>query len=186
MTSVVWSGIVGMAAVTAALQTGSLSLFGFGADAVVDAVASVALVWRFLVEAREPERAARVEQIAERVLGGVLISLAVYLAVASIRSLAIGSHPEAAFANIVLLVASVVVLPPLALAKNRLALRMGSGALRADSILTGFAALLAMISLLSLAASESLGIWWADAVAAMVVAVLVFREGWGTVRMRAT
>ena len=61
-----------------------------------------------------------------------------------------------------------------------------SGALRADSILTAVAALLALISLASLAASDALGLWWADAVAALVVGVIVVREGWSSLRATAT
>ena len=83
-----------------------------------------------------------------------------------------------------LLLASVVALPPLALAKHRVASLLGSGALRADSILTGVAALLALISLVSLAAAEAFGLWWADAVGALVVAAIVLREGWGSLALR--
>ena len=179
--SIGWSAIVGAIAVYAALVSGSLSLLGFGGDAVLDAVVSVALVWRFVVEARQPERAARVERMAEGAVGLALIALAVYLLVASIRSLAEGDHPEATVAGMVLLVASVVVLPPLAVAKARVAAVLGSGALRADSILTGVAALLAAISLASLAGATAFGLWWADAVAALVVAAVLAREGWTSV-----
>ena len=88
--------------------------------------------------------------------------------------------------GLTLLVASVVLLPPLAVAKRRVAARLGSGALRADSILTAVAAVLAAISLASLAASEALGVRWADAVAALIVAAIVFREGWSSLRATAT
>ena len=175
--SVVWNGIAGSAAAFVALGTGSLSLLGFGVDAVIDSIASVALIWRFRVESAQPVRAARVEKMAERIVGVALILLAVYLVVVSIRALATQSHPEASFASIALLVASVIVLPPLARAKYVVARRLGSGALRLDSILTGVAALLAAISLASLAASDMFGLWWADAIAAIVVALILAREG---------
>lgn len=184
--SIAWSGVVGSIAVYVALMTGSLSLLGFGADAVIDAVASVVLVWRFMVETRQPHRADRVEQAAERAVGLALIALAVYLALGALRVLVLGGHPETSTMALVLLIASVVVLPPLALAKNRVAASLKSGALRADSILTAVAALLALISLISLAASEALGLWWADAVAALIVGAIVVREGWSSLRATAT
>jgi divalent metal cation (Fe/Co/Zn/Cd) transporter len=180
--SILWSGIVGALAVYAALASGSLTLLGFGVDAVIDAVASSVLIWRFLVEKREPERAARVEHVAERVVGIALIALAVYLVVGALRALSLQAHPETSVESLALLIASVVVLPPLAVAKNRVARRLGSGALRLDSILTAVAASLAAISLVSLAASDALGLWWADAVAAVVVAAIIAREGWGSLR----
>jgi divalent metal cation (Fe/Co/Zn/Cd) transporter len=178
--SIAWSGVVGSIAIYAALSTGSLSLLGFGVDAVIDALASVTLVWRFTMEGRQPTRAAQVERIAERVVGMALVALALYLVAASLRSLAMQAHPEASRESLAVLIASLVVLPPLALAKYRVAAALRSGALRADSVLTGVAALLAVISLASLGVSESLGFWWADAVAALVVAVVVVREGWGS------
>ena len=175
--SMAWNGVAGSAAAVVALGTGSLSLLGFGIDAVIDSIASVALIWRFAVEAGQPARAARVERMAERVVGVALILLAVYLLVSSIRALATQSHPDASLASVALLVASVIVLPPLARAKYVVARRLGSGALRLDSILTAVAAILAAISLGSLAASDMLGLWWADAVAAIVVALILAREG---------
>ena len=184
--SIVWSGVVGSIAVSVALASASLSLLGFGADAVIDAVASVVLVWRFMVEARQPHRADRVEQAAERAVGLALIALAVYLVLGALRVLAVGGQPETSTLGMALLVASVLVLPPLAVAKNRVATRLASGALRADSILTAVAAVLAAISLASLAASDALGLWWADAVAALVVSVIVVREGWSSLRTTAT
>ena len=181
--SIAWNGAAGSGAIYAALASGSLSLLGFGFDAVIDSVASVALVWRFTIESRQPERAAQVERTAERLVGIALIALALYLAVSSVRSLAAQAHPESSSASLVLLVASVVVLPPLAIAKNRVAAQLGSGALRADSILTAVAAVLAAISLASLAASDVLGLWWADAIAALIVSAIIVREGWQSLRV---
>ena len=184
--SIVWSGVVGSIAVYAALVIGSLSLLGFGADAVIDSVASVVLVWRFSVEARQPHRAERVETAAERVVGLALIALALYLAFGAVRALMAQAHPETSLLSVVLLLASVVVLPPLAIAKYRVAARLGSGALRADSIPTAVAAILAGIGLASLVASQTFGLWWADAIAALVVGVIVLREGWSSLNLAAT
>jgi divalent metal cation (Fe/Co/Zn/Cd) transporter len=181
--SIAWSGVVGSIAIWAALASGSLSLLGFGADALIDASASAALVWRFAVEARQPERAARVERAAERVVGWALVVLAVYLIASSVRSLAVQSHPEVSTASLVLLVASAAVLPPLALTKYRVAAQLGSGALRADSLLTAAAALLALISLASLVTTDALGFWWADAVGALIVGAVILREGWSSLAL---
>jgi divalent metal cation (Fe/Co/Zn/Cd) transporter len=181
--SIAWSGVAGAVAV---LASGSLSLLGFGADAVIDSIASVVLVWRFTVEARQPQRADRVERAAERVVGLALIALAVYLAFGASRALAAQSHPETSFVSLGLLLASAIVLPPLAAAKYRVAARLASGALRADSILTAVAAVLAVISLASLAAAQALGLWWADAIAALMVGVIVLREGWSSLGVAAT
>ncbi len=182
--SIAWSAGVGSFAVYSALASGSLSLLGFGADAVIDSVASVVLIWRFLMESRVPASAVRVERLAERAVGLALIVLALYLAVGALRALVAQAHPETSLASLALLIASVAVLPPLAIGKFRVAARLGSGALRADSILTAVAAVLAAISLASLAASQAFGFWWADAIAALFVAAIVVREGWVSLGLR--
>jgi len=184
--SIVWSGVAGSIAVYAALVGGSLSLLGFGVDAVIDSVASVVLVWRFSVEVRQPHRAERVETAAERVVGIALIALALYLTFGAVRALIAATYPETSLIGVGLLLASMVVLPPLAVAKYRVAARLVSGALRADSILTAIAAILAAISLGGLAAVQAFGLWWADAFAALIVAVIVLREGWSSLSLAAT
>ena len=82
--SVFWSGIAGALAFVLAIATGSLSLFGFGVDAVIDSMASIALIWRFRDEGRNPARAIRVEHLAERIVGGVLLTAALALGVGAI------------------------------------------------------------------------------------------------------
>ncbi len=180
--SIVINGIAGGTAVVVGLTSGSLSLLGFGFDAAIDSAASVALVWRFRIEARQPHRAERVERIAESIVGAVLLVLAAYLAISALRALISDAHPEGTMVGTVVLLFSVAVLPPLALAKYRVANILASGALRADSILTGIAALLALISLIGLGLSEAFGLTWADAVGALVVSVILVREGWGSLQ----
>ena len=175
--SIVLGAAMGISGVVAALTSGSLSLLGFGFDAAVDSAASVALVWRFAIEARQPHRAERVEKIAEALLGIVLLIVAAYLGVSAIRALINLAHPESSVAGFVLLITSVVALTPLAIAKYRTATALESRALRADSILTGIAALLAAISLISLGLSTAFGLTWADAIGALIVALVLVREG---------
>lgn len=184
--SIVLNGVLGGIAVVVGLATDSVSLLGFGLDAAIDSIASVVLVWRFRTEVREPHRAERIEQSAERAVGFVLLGVAVYLALTAINALANGAHPEASAIRTVLLVIAVIALPPLAIAKNRTARDLGSGALRADSILTAIAALLALIGLGSLVLDQVAGVTWADAVGALIIAVIVAREGWSSVQAAKT
>lgn len=181
--SIVINGLAGGSAVIVGLASGSLSLLGFGFDAAIDSAASVALVWRFMIEKREPHRAERVEKVAEAIVGAVLIVLALYLGINAARALATNAHPEVTAVGTGLLIFSVVVLPPLAFAKFRVARSLASGALRADSVLTGVAALLALISLTGIALVEAFGFTWADAVGALIVSVVLLREGIGSLQV---
>ena len=180
--SVALSGLFGGAAVVVALATGRLSLLGFGFDAVMDSIASIVLIWRFRIEREEPGLGSGVERAAETAVGVVLVALAVVLAGGAIRALASGTHAEVTTIGLAISVASVVLLPPLAIAKRHTAHRLGSRALRADAILTGIAAAIAAVSLLGVVATEVFGITAADPVGALVIGAVLAREGIGAVR----
>jgi divalent metal cation (Fe/Co/Zn/Cd) transporter len=177
--SVVWNGLTGGSAVVIALSTGSLALLGFGFDAAIDSIASVALIWRFAAERDQPHRAESVERIAAAVVGSVLVMLGVYLGFEAVRALASHSPHETSAGAIALLLVSAVVLPPVGIAKRRVAARLGSGALRSDSVLTLVAALLAVVGLVSAVVTVALGLWWADAAGGLIVAIVLVREGAG-------
>jgi divalent metal cation (Fe/Co/Zn/Cd) transporter len=175
--SVGWGAVAAVVALALGLAGGGLSLIGFGLDSAIDSSASIALVWRFHIEGRDPERAARVEHLAERIVGGVLVVAAVFLAVGAARTLAVGAqvHPQAG--QLVLLVASLLALPPLAVAKRRVAGRLGSRALHNDALLTAAAAFLALIALVAGEIATSLGLAWADPLGSIVIAAVLGREG---------
>lgn len=180
--SIVLSGVLGSVAVVVGLSTGSLSLIGFGFDAAIDGVASIALAWRFSTEMRHPHRTDNLERTAEIIVGCVLLVIAAYLGFNSVQALVNGSHPEVTPIGVAISLFSLLALPLLALAKYRTAIALHSGALRADSILTAVAAALAAISLVGLALTEFFGLTWADAVGALIVTVILLREGWYSVR----
>jgi divalent metal cation (Fe/Co/Zn/Cd) transporter len=180
--SVAWSGLAGGSAVIIALSSGSLSLLGFGFDAAVDSVASIALIWRFAAEHGQPHRADRVESVAAVVVGAVLVVLGVYLGYQSLVAIVTQGVHETSNPAIALLVASAIVLPPLGIAKRRVADRLASGALRGDSVLTLVAGLLAVVGLVSAVLTTTLGLRWADAAGGLLVAVVLVREGAGGLR----
>jgi divalent metal cation (Fe/Co/Zn/Cd) transporter len=180
--SIALSGLFGAAAVIVAIATGRLSLLGFGFDAVMDSIASCVLIWRFRIEHSAPGRARSVERAAEIVVGVVLVVLAVVLAAGAVAALTGGRHAESSVVGLAISVASVVLLPPLALAKRRAAERLGSRALRADAILTGIAAAIAGLSVIGFVLTETFGIGVADPIGALVVSAVLAREGVGAVR----
>jgi divalent metal cation (Fe/Co/Zn/Cd) transporter len=175
--SVVWSIVVGVAALISGVAAGSLALVGFGLDSVIDSSASVVLVWRFRVEGLRPHHAERVELIAARAVGITLIAIALYIVAGSAHSLATGSSPETSALGVILAAISVLVLPGVAVWKVRLAGRLDSGALRGDGMLTGAGAVLALVTLLAIVVDNVLGWWWSDAVAAILIAAFLAREG---------
>lgn len=96
LVSVGWNTIVGLAAVITAVASGSLSLIGFGINAVIDSSVSVLLIHRFRAEARgHAERAARAEERTEHIAGFAFVLIAAYLAVQAGRALAAGAGHSA-------------------------------------------------------------------------------------------
>jgi divalent metal cation (Fe/Co/Zn/Cd) transporter len=175
--SVAWNAAVGLAAVATAIVIGSLSLIGFGINAVVDSSVSILLIHRFRAEERgHAERAVRAEERTERVAGYAFLLIAAYLLVQSIRALAGGSGHSGSVFGIVEALASLLVLPFLGRAKLRVSRVLGSRALRADSLLTMFGAALAAVSCVALVLERAAGWWWSDAAGALVIAALLLGE----------
>jgi len=185
--TVAWNTIVGSAAIATAVATGSLALIGFGLNAIVDSCASAILIWRFRAErSGQFERAQRAEHLALRVAGVAFIVIALYLAVQATRSLTSSSHPTATVFGIAEAATSVVLLPFLARAKYTLALRLGSPALQADSLLTWSGTALAGAALVALLLRLAFDWWWADSAAALAIAALLAEQGRRTLRRSKT
>jgi divalent metal cation (Fe/Co/Zn/Cd) transporter len=182
LATIAWNVASGTAALVAAFGLGSISLAGLGFNAILDSVASAVLVWRFTVETREPHRAERIEHVARLFVGWTLVAVAIYLAEEAVRDLATGTHAETSTASLVIAAAAVAVLTPLAIAKRRVANRLGSRALHADSILSAMGAALAVVTLIAEAMSASVGWTSADAIAGLIIAGLLVREGIGSLR----
>ncbi len=79
--------------------------------------------------------------------------------------------------GIVLSIVSLIVMPLLARAKRRVAAKIDSRALHADSRQTDICAYLSAILLGGLLLNALFGWWWADPIAALCMLPLIFREG---------
>ena len=184
--SLAWASLTGAASVGAGLIASSSALVGFGLNSLLDGGASAVLVWRFSEELRGHPHSHRLEQRAARLIGFLLAVIAIYLVVRSVVALAGHHGPSASTVGLILTGASLFVLPVLARAKLRISRRLGSRALRADAFLSGAGATLAAAALLGLALSTGLDLWWADSVAAILIAVGLMREGVLTMRASRT
>jgi divalent metal cation (Fe/Co/Zn/Cd) transporter len=71
---------------------------------------------------------------------------------------------------------SLLVLPPLGAMKLRVGSRLQSQALRGDGVLTVAAAALAALTVVALIANYALELWWADPLAASLIAVALATE----------
>lgn len=176
-----WASLVGVASLVAGLGARSTALVGFGLSSLVDGAASALLVWRFRHERLGVRSLDALERRAAWALGLVLVLIAAYLAVRASIALSEEAGPESSALGGVLTGASMLVLPVLARAKLRLGGALESRALRADGVLSGAGAALAAATLAGLVLTSALDWWWADSVAALVIAAALLREGLLTV-----
>ncbi|WP_211881678.1 cation diffusion facilitator family transporter [Pseudarthrobacter albicanus] len=150
----------------------SSALIGFGLDSVIEVASAVALSWQF--SARDPERR---EHLTLRIIAISFFALAAFVAVDAVRSLAGGGAARHSTPGIVIAGLSLAVMPVLSWLQRRAGRELGSRTAVADSKQTLLCTYLSAVLLVGLVLNSTLGWWWADAGAALVIAVIAVREG---------
>jgi divalent metal cation (Fe/Co/Zn/Cd) transporter len=138
--------------------------------------ASAAALWR-LYSDRDAVRRARAERLTIRVIGALFLALAGYVALDAIHTLTARAAPDTSVVGIVLATLSLGVMPLLARAKRRVAFALRSAALAAEATQTAFCTYLSAILLAGLLLNLTIGWWWADPVAALVMVPFIAKEG---------
>ncbi len=159
-------------AITAGVHASSTALIGFGLDSVVEVSSAAVLAWQF--SAADPERR---EPVALRLIAASFLALAVYVGVIAVRALVTGGQADRSVVGFVLAALSLLVMPVLSYAQRRAGRQLGSASAVADSKQTLLCTYLSAALLVGLAANAALGWWWADPVAALVIAAVAVREG---------
>jgi divalent metal cation (Fe/Co/Zn/Cd) transporter len=162
------------------LRGHSLSVLAVGLGVLADVTGSSVLIWRFRGDRRQPGLAPDREARAALIVATALVVVAVVLITESAAALAAGTRPGSSPATIIAAAISLAVLTPLAIAKVRVARQIGSRALRGDGVLSGIGAATSLLALTALGLYNALGWWWADRVAALIVAVIAAVEAWHT------
>jgi divalent metal cation (Fe/Co/Zn/Cd) transporter len=85
--------------------------------------------------------------------------------------------PEHSIPGIALACVSLVVMPLLSRAKRKVGRALGSAAMHADAKQTEFCTYLSAVVLTGLLLNALFGLWWADPVAALVMAPIIAKEG---------
>jgi divalent metal cation (Fe/Co/Zn/Cd) transporter len=180
--SVAFGLLSGAVSVAAGLRGHSLAVFAVGLGVLADVTGSAILVWRFRTERRRPAESGAAEARAAVVVAGALALISVVLVVQAAIALASGSRPGTSGVTIAVAAVSLLVLTPLAYAKRRLGRRMGSRALQGDGALSAIGAATSLLAVAALVLYHALGWWWADRIAALIVAVIAAAEARHTAR----
>jgi divalent metal cation (Fe/Co/Zn/Cd) transporter len=169
-----YMALEGLVAVVAGIAAGSIALIGFGIDSAIEGFASVVIVWRF-TGSRVLSDAA--ERKAQKLVAVQFFVLAPYVGVESIRALVNGSHAEGSIVGITLAASSVVIMPLLGRAKQRIGSRMGSSATASEGKQNLLCAYLAAALLVGLLGNALFGAWWLDPVVGLMIAAVAIQEG---------
>jgi divalent metal cation (Fe/Co/Zn/Cd) transporter len=157
------------------IQARSLALIAFGLDSVVEIFASAVVIKNLRDERSDPgdrrvHRSLRLIAVAFWLLATILIAT-------SIRALVRGDRPDSSPLGIAYLVVTVCAMFRLAYLKRVTARGLASETLQAEAAVTFLDGLLGTGILLALVLNASLGWWWTDASAALLVAAYAISEG---------
>ena len=175
--TVTYNVVEGVVAVTAGLMAGLVSVVGFGFDSAIESVAAVLVGLRLAARLRHGEADERKERLALQGVAVTFFFLAAYVTFEGIRRLVEGEVPQSSTPSIVVLVASLIVMPALAAAKRRVGLRLGDNLILADAAQTRVCVILSVSTLVGLIAYAVTGATWIDPVAGFVIAAFAIHEG---------
>ncbi len=169
--TVVWNVIEALVAISAGTAAGSAALVGFGLDSTIEVASALVIIWQF--SGVDEQR----EQRALRLIAVSFFALAAYVSIRALLDLADANEADTSTVGIALAVASLIVMPALAIAKQRTGQQLGSATVTADSQQTWLCTYLSAILLVGLVLNATIGWWWADPIAALIIAALATREG---------
>lgn len=170
--SVTYNVIEAVVAITAGAVAGSVALVGFGLDSIVEVSSGLIILWQF--RHRMPETR---ERTALRLMAISFFAVAAYVGVESVRALVSGHEPDSSTVGIVLAALSLVIMPFLSWAQRRTGRALGSNAVVADGTQTLLCTYLSAVLLVGLVLNATLGWFWADPLAGLVIAAVAVREG---------
>ena len=178
-TTISWNLIEAALTIGIGISATSLALIGFGTDSLIEVFTSLVVVWHLRPHS-DADLGARTSH-ALKLIAGAFLVLAVGLSAVSISDLVTGRRPEETAAGIAMMVIVAIVMFTLAFLKRGVAERLESAPLRAEATMSMLDGFLALATLTGLALHATVGWWWADPAAALVVAVAAFneaRENW--------
>jgi divalent metal cation (Fe/Co/Zn/Cd) transporter len=169
-----WMTLEGAVAIGAGIVASSIALVGFGLDSGVEGIASLIIIWRFTGHRVFSDAA---EDRAQKLVAIQFFLLAPYVAFESVKALAGGEHPEVSWVGIGLAVGSVIFMPMLGVAKERLADQLGSAATKGEGRQNMLCAYLAGALLVGLLGNAMLDAWWLDPAVGLLIAAVAVKEG---------
>jgi divalent metal cation (Fe/Co/Zn/Cd) transporter len=176
--TIVYNILEGVFSVYFGVDDDTLSLFGFGLDSFVEVISGIG-VWHMIHRLRRfPESDPdRFERTALHITGSAFYALTIGLIITGMLNLYRGQQPETTFWGIVIALISISAMWILIHYKMKVGRQLHSEAILADASCSRVCLWLSWVLLFASAGYELTGIGGIDAVGAIVIAVLSFREG---------
>lgn len=170
--------VEGIVSVVFGYEDGTVALFGFGVDSFVEVMSGIG-IWHMVRRMRQngSEDHDAFEKTALKVTGTAFYILTVGLTGTALVNLFQGHKPETTFWGIVVAGISVLSMWLLIHYKLKIGRQFNSQALIADAHCTRACMYLSVVLLISSISYELTGIGMLDALGAVGIAVLSFREG---------
>lgn len=172
--SLAWMSVEGGVGLYAGSRAGSPALLGWALSSAVEGLAAIIVIWRFTGRRVLSPTS---ERTAQRAVAVSFWLLAPYIAVQSAGALLARDRPTVTVLGMALAGSSVLVMPALGRAKQRLGARLGSAATAGEGIQNLLCAVTGGAVLLGLAGNALLGAWWFDPPIGLLVAAVAVREG---------
>jgi len=181
--TVLYSTMEGALAVGFGSYNGSSALFFLGLDSLIEVTSGLLVLYRFHDEVYNTrEMSLKFEKNSTLAIGTLLCLLCFSTLIDSSIELAQGHSPTSAVASLAIAGAGVVLFSMMYVAKKKLGGLLHSSTVTSDatcSINCVRLSLVVVVSAIIFKADPSL--WWVDSSAALVVALIIGYEGWGTV-----
>ena len=171
--TIIWNLGEAVVTITLGIAAGSIALIAFGLDSLIEVFASGVVVWHVSdLDDLDPRR----NRKALRLISLAFAALGVFLLIGSGIRLVGEVKPEESPVGIAYVATAAVVMFGLAIAKRRVADRLDNAPLRAEANITLLDGFLATSILIALVLTAWLGWWWADPLAAILVALVALNE----------
>jgi divalent metal cation (Fe/Co/Zn/Cd) transporter len=175
--TIAYNVVEGAIAITSGIGAGLVSLIGFGVDSGIESAVAILVSLRLASRLKRGEGDEVKERRALKLISLSFFALAAYVVFEGIRDLVAGERPDTSIVGLVLLTASIIVMPVLAGMKRKVGLRLRDNLILADAAETRICTLLSISTLLALGLFAITGAPWWDAAGGFVIALFAINEG---------
>ena len=169
--SVVWTAVASSIAIVGGVVAHTMLLVVFGAVGALDGAGSTVLALHFRHALQHERISERRERQALVAIAAGMALIAIATTVQSVQRLISENHDtHFSIIGTAVAAASIVALSVLAAGKARIAARIGSRALLADSHVSAMGAVLAICTSMGTIATHAFDWWWLDPIASLLVA----------------